>query len=65
LLSTSLLTEVILGWPGLGPLVLESLLARDTYVVMAVVMLSSVFLVFGNLVADLLLYSSDPRIRAV
>jgi peptide/nickel transport system permease protein len=65
LLSSSLLTEVVLGWPGLGPLVLESLLARDTYVVMAVVMLSSVFLVFGNLVADILLYSSDPRIRAV
>jgi peptide/nickel transport system permease protein len=65
LLSTSLVIEVVLGWPGLGPLVLESLLSRDTYVVMAVVMLSSVFLVMGNLIADLLLYSSDPRIRAV
>jgi peptide/nickel transport system permease protein len=65
LLSSSLVIEVVLGWPGLGPLVLESLLARDTYVVMAVVMLSSVFLVMGNLIADLLLYSSDPRIRAV
>jgi peptide/nickel transport system permease protein len=65
LLSTSLLTEVILGWPGLGPLVLESLLARDTYVVMAVVVLSSVFLLVGNLIADLLLYSTDPRIRSV
>jgi peptide/nickel transport system permease protein len=65
LLSASLVIEVVLGWPGLGPLVLESLLARDTYVVMAVVMLSSMFLVMGNLVADLLLYSSDPRIRAV
>jgi ABC-type dipeptide/oligopeptide/nickel transport system permease component len=32
---------------------------------MAVVMLSSVFLVMGNLIADLLLYSCDPRIRAV
>jgi peptide/nickel transport system permease protein len=65
LLSTSLLVEVALSWPGLGPLVLEALLARDTYIVMAVVMLSSVFLVLGNLIADLLLYWSDPRIRAV
>jgi peptide/nickel transport system permease protein len=65
LLSTSLLVEVVLSWPGLGPLVLEALLARDIYVVMAVVMLSSVFLVLGNLIADLLLYWSDPRIRAV
>jgi peptide/nickel transport system permease protein len=65
LLSASLLIEIIFGWPGLGPLVLESLLARDIYVVMAVVVLSSAFLVFGNLIADLLLYSADPRIRAV
>jgi peptide/nickel transport system permease protein len=65
LLSMSLLIEVVLSWPGLGPLLLEALLARDTYVVMAVVMLSSVFLVFGNLIADLLLYWCDPRIRTV
>jgi peptide/nickel transport system permease protein len=65
LLSASLLIEVVLGWPGLGPLVLESLLARDIYVVMAVVLLSSVFMVTGNLIADLLLYWSDPRIRTV
>ena len=65
LLSMSWLMEVVLSWPGLGPLVLEAILARDVYVVIAAVMLSSVFLVIGNLVADLLLYWSDPRIRAV
>jgi peptide/nickel transport system permease protein len=65
LLSMSLLIEVVLSWPGLGPLMLEAMLARDVYVVMAVVMLSSVFLVFGNLLADLLLFWADPRIRAV
>jgi peptide/nickel transport system permease protein len=65
LLSTSLLVEIVFGWPGLGPLVLESVLARDIYVVMAVVLLSSIFLVLGNLLADLLLYLTDPRIRAV
>lgn len=65
LLSMSLLMEVVLSWPGLGPLVLEAILARDIYVVIAAVMLSSVFLVIGNLLADVLLYWSDPRIRAV
>jgi peptide/nickel transport system permease protein len=65
LLSMSLLIEVVLSWPGLGPLVLEAMLARDVYVVMGVVMLSSIFLVFGNLLADLLLFWADPRIRAV
>jgi peptide/nickel transport system permease protein len=65
LLSMSLLIEVVLGWPGLGPLTLEAMLARDVYVVMAAVTLSSVFLVAGNLIADALLYWNDPRIRAV
>lgn len=63
LLSTSLLVEVVLSWPGLGSLMLEALLSRDIYVVVAVVLLSAVFLVLGNLIADLLLYWSDPRIR--
>ena len=64
LIGTSLLTEVVTGWPGLGPLFLQSIFARDLYVVIAIVMLSSSFLVIGNLVGDLLLYAVDPRIRA-
>ena len=64
LLSASLLVEVVMGWPGLGPLFLEAITARDSAVVLAVVMLSTVFLLLGNLAADLLLYSADPRIRA-
>lgn len=63
LLSASLLVEIILSWPGLGPLLLEAVLARDLYVVVGVVMLSSVFLVAGNLLSDLALYAADPRIR--
>jgi len=65
LLSMSLLMEVVLSWPGLGPLVLGAILARDVYVVIAAVLLSSIFLVLGNLLADLLLYWIDPRIRTV
>src|ERR1700744_621101 len=64
LLSISLLVEVILSWPGLGPLVVEAVLARDTYVVVAATMFSAVCLIAGNLLADLLLYCTDPRIRA-
>lgn len=63
LLSASLLVEIILSWPGLGPLLLEAVLARDLCVVVGVVMLSSVFLVGGNLLSDLALYAADPRIR--
>jgi peptide/nickel transport system permease protein len=63
LLSGSLLIEVIMSWPGLGPLLLEAILARDIYLVIGGVMMSTVFLVGGNVVADLLLYWLDPRIR--
>jgi peptide/nickel transport system permease protein len=63
LLSASLLIEVIMGWPGLGPLFLDAIMARDFVLVLGVVMTSAVFLVAGNLVADLLLYRMDPRIR--
>ena len=63
LLSASLLIEVVMGWPGLGPLFLEAIMARDFAVVLAVVILSASFLVAGNLLADILLYRMDPRIR--
>lgn len=63
MLSTSMIAEIVLSWPGLGTLMVESIFARDQYVVVAIVMLSSVFLLVGNLMADLLLIASDPRIR--
>jgi peptide/nickel transport system permease protein len=63
MLSASLIVEVILSWPGLGPLMIQAILSRDLNVVIGVVMLSSVFLIAGNLIADVLLFASDPRIR--
>ncbi|MGH9715524.1 MAG: ABC transporter permease [Candidatus Acidiferrales bacterium] len=63
MLSGSLIVEVILSWPGLGPLMIQAILARDVNVVIGVVMLSSIFLIAGNLLADVLLFASDPRIR--
>ena len=64
LLSGSLLIEVVMSWPGIGPMLLEAILARDLYLVIGAVMFSTFFLVGGNLLADLLLYVADPRIRA-
>ena len=64
LLSGSLIVEVVMSWPGLGPLLLEAILARDLYVVIGGVLFSTIFLIAGNFLADLLLYWVDPRIRA-
>ncbi len=63
LLSGSLLIEVVMSWPGLGPFLLEAILARDIYVVIGGVLFSTIFLVAGNFLADILLYWLDPRIR--
>lgn len=63
LLSGSLLVEVICGWPGLGPLILDATLSRDFYLVIGGIMLSALFMVGGNLVADIMLLACDPRIR--
>jgi peptide/nickel transport system permease protein len=64
LLSGSLVVEVVMSWPGLGPLLLEAILARDVYVVIGGVLCSTVFLVVGNFFADMLVYWADPRIRS-
>jgi peptide/nickel transport system permease protein len=63
LLSGSLLIEVVMSWPGLGPFLLEAILARDIYVVIGGVLFSTIFLSVGNFLADILLYWLDPRIR--
>jgi len=63
LISSSLLVETILGWPGLGPLFLEAIGARDFYLVIGPVILSAAFLAGGTLLGDILLYMVDPRIR--
>ena len=63
MLSASVLAEIVLSWPGVGPLLVESILAKDVYVVVASVMLSSVFLVAGQSACGPLLFARDPRIR--
>lgn len=63
ILSGAALTETVVGWPGLGSLILDAVIRRDVYLVMAALMIGTFLLIIGNLVADLLLALSDPRIR--
>jgi peptide/nickel transport system permease protein len=63
LLSGSLMVEVVCGWPGLGPLILEATLSRDFYLVIGGIMFSALFTIGGNLIADIMLLALDPRIR--
>jgi peptide/nickel transport system permease protein len=63
LLSGAALVENVTQWPGLGRLILEALQTRDNYLVMGSFVMGSVLLLLGNLIADVLLVATDPRIR--
>ncbi len=63
LLSSSVVIEGVFGWPGLGQLLIEAILQRDFYLVVDAAVLATVFLIFGSLLADVLLYAVDPRLR--
>ena len=63
LLSGVGLTEAVLAYPGLGKLMLDAVLSQDMYLVMGGLMMSSVLLLVGNLIADILLAFVDPRIK--
>ena len=63
LLSGSLVVEALMSWPGIGPLLLGAIAARDLHVLVGTVLCSTLFLLVGNLLADALLYLADPRLR--
>lgn len=63
LIGGVVVTESVFNIPGLGRLVLESVLARDYTVIQTVILLFSTIYVFINLAVDLLYGLFDPRIR--
>ena len=63
LLSGAALTEIIVSWPGMGSLLLSAVRSQDLYLVMAGMMMGGFLLIAGNMVADILLAWSDPRVQ--
>jgi peptide/nickel transport system permease protein len=63
LLSGAVLVEYVFAWPGMGQLMVNSILSRDTPVVLGGTVLFGAMVVLGNLLADLLYQVVDPRIR--
>ena len=62
LLSGAALTEYVFQYPGLGRLILEAVMKSDINLVMASLMMGTIMLVAGNLIADILLKLVDPRV---
>jgi ABC-type dipeptide/oligopeptide/nickel transport system permease component len=63
LLSGSVLTETVFGWPGIGLLLVDSIFARDYPVVQGVVMVFAAIFTLLNILVDLLYAYLDPRIH--
>ena len=63
ILSGAALVEIVTGWPGLGKLILSALLNQDPYLVSGSLIYGVILLILGNLVADILLAITDPRVR--
>jgi ABC-type dipeptide/oligopeptide/nickel transport system permease component len=62
-LSGSVLTEKVFAWPGLGRLMVDAILARDTALINACVVFMAALFIAVNLVVDLCYGLIDPRIR--
>jgi len=63
LVSGAIITETIFGWPGMGQYFIVALGNKDNNTLQAILLLSALFVLAGNLVADLLYAWIDPRIR--
>jgi peptide/nickel transport system permease protein len=65
LINGTIIASIVLNLPTIGPLLYDSLLAKDQYVAMTLLLFASLLLMIGNLLADLALAWIDPRIRHV
>lgn len=63
LLGGAVVVETVFAWPGIGLLVVDSILARDYPVVQGVVLTIAVLVVLVNLTVDVIYTVLDPRIR--
>jgi peptide/nickel transport system permease protein len=61
LFSGVVFVETIFGWPGMGRVTVQAVLARDYPVVMASTAVFAALVIAGNLLADLLARLADPR----
>jgi len=62
LISGTIIASIVLNLPTMGPFFYDALLNSDQYLVMTFLMLSAFMMLIGNLIADILLAWSDPRI---
>ena len=63
LISGAGFVEVVFAYPGMTPMVLDALSSQDLYLLAGFTMITTILLIVGNIIADLLLAVVDPRIK--
>jgi len=63
LLGGTVLTETVFAWPGLGRLLVSSILARDYPVIQGAILIFALLFVLINLLVDILYAYLDPKVR--
>jgi peptide/nickel transport system permease protein len=63
LISSTTITGIVLNLPVAGPMYLQATRQQDVYLAGTILILLTVLLVIGNLLADILLALLDPRVR--
>jgi peptide/nickel transport system permease protein len=62
-MSGIVVVESVFGWPGIGQLAWQAIQRVDIPIIMGVTLISALFIVLGNLLADLIAPLIDPRIK--
>lgn len=63
LVTGAIISERIFAWPGVGPYLMDATRKLDYPVIMALMLLSAILVIVGNLLADISYSMIDPRIR--
>ncbi|KRE24437.1 diguanylate cyclase [Bosea sp. Root483D1] len=63
LFSGALVAETIFSWPGMGRLFVDALNMKEYPILMGMIMFTALFVVVGNLIADIAIALIDPRVK--
>ncbi|MGV8935926.1 MAG: ABC transporter permease [Allorhizobium sp.] len=63
LINGAVVVETIFGWPGIGKLMIDSIIQRDFAVVQSTILITAIAIFIVNIAIDLLYVTLDPRIR--
>jgi peptide/nickel transport system permease protein len=63
LFSGALVAETIFSWPGMGRLFVDALNMKEYPILMGMIMFTALFVIVGNLLADIAIALIDPRVK--